>query len=99
MTQLLTEEDVAGALRSLSDWEGDTGALRRTVSAPDFMTGIRLVDDVAVAAEELDHHPDVDIRWRKVTFSLSTHSQGGVTERDVELARRIDGIAERHGAR
>jgi 4a-hydroxytetrahydrobiopterin dehydratase len=62
------------------------------------MTGIRIVDDVAVVAEELDHHPDVDIRWRKVTFTLSTHSQGGVTGRDVELARRIDEIAQRHGA-
>jgi 4a-hydroxytetrahydrobiopterin dehydratase len=99
VTRLLTEDDVAAALRSLSHWEGDTGALRRTVSAPDFMTGIRIVDDVAVAAEELDHHPGMDIRWRKVMFSLSTHSQGGVTERDVELARRIDDIAERHGAR
>jgi 4a-hydroxytetrahydrobiopterin dehydratase len=62
------------------------------------VTGIRIVDDVAVVAEALDHHPDVDIRWRNVTFSLSTHSRGGVTDRDVELARRIDGIAERHGA-
>jgi 4a-hydroxytetrahydrobiopterin dehydratase len=69
------------------------------VSAPDFMTGIRLVHDVAVVAEELDHHPDVDIRWRNVTFTLSTHSKGGVTERDVGLARRIDEIALRHGAR
>ena len=63
------------------------------------MTGIRIVDEVAVVAEELDHHPDVDIRWRDVTFALSTHSKGGVTDRDVELARRIDEIAERHGAR
>jgi 4a-hydroxytetrahydrobiopterin dehydratase len=68
------------------------------VSAPDFMTGIRIVDDVALEAEALDHHPDVDIRWRTLTFVLSTHSQGGVTGRDVELARRIDGIVERHGA-
>jgi 4a-hydroxytetrahydrobiopterin dehydratase len=62
------------------------------------MTGIAIVDDIAVVAEELDHHPDVDIRWRKLTFTLSTRSKGGVTERDLELARRIDGIAERHGA-
>lgn len=69
------------------------------MSAPDFLTGIRIVEAVAVVAEELDHHPDVDIRWRKLTFTLSTHSQGGVTGRDVELAGRIDEIAERHGAR
>jgi 4a-hydroxytetrahydrobiopterin dehydratase len=99
VTQLLTEDGVADALRSLPGWDGDTGTLRRTVSAPDFMTGIRIVDDVAVVAEELDHHPDVDIRWRTITFSVSTHSKGGVTGRDVELARRIDAIAKRHGAR
>jgi 4a-hydroxytetrahydrobiopterin dehydratase len=63
------------------------------------MTGIRIVDDVAVVAEELNHHPNVDIRWRDVTFTLSTHSEGGVTERDLELARRIDEIAARHGGR
>ena len=46
-------------------------------------------------AEELDHHPDIDIRWRTLTFRLSTHSAGGVTHRDVELARRIDDIVAR----
>jgi 4a-hydroxytetrahydrobiopterin dehydratase len=51
------------------------------------------VDAVAVAAEEADHHPDIDIRWRDVLFVLSTHSEGGVTEKDLQLAGRIDGIA------
>jgi 4a-hydroxytetrahydrobiopterin dehydratase len=98
MVELLGEGGVAEALLALGSWEGDANSLRRTVAAPDFPTGIRIVDEVAVAAEELNHHPDIDIRWRKLTFALSTHSKGGVTERDVELAQRIDEIADRHGA-
>jgi 4a-hydroxytetrahydrobiopterin dehydratase len=98
MAELLGEAGVAEALRALANWEGDANSLRRTVTAPDFMTGIRVVDEVAIVAEELNHHPDIDVRWRKVTFTVSTHSKGGVTERDVELARRIDEIVERHGA-
>jgi 4a-hydroxytetrahydrobiopterin dehydratase len=99
MPELLAEDELAAALSSLAGWSGDARALRRSVVAPDFRTGIRVVDDVAEVAEALDHHPDIDIRWTTVAFSLSTHSKGGVTERDVELARRIDEIAERHGAR
>jgi 4a-hydroxytetrahydrobiopterin dehydratase len=72
--------------------------LRRTVQAPDFPTAIRLVDAVAQDAEAMDHHPDMDIRWRNVTFVLSTHSAGGVTGNDTELARRIDAHAVRLGA-
>ena len=65
--------------------------------APDFPTAIALVDAVAVAAEEADHHPDIDIRWRDVLFVLSTHSEGGVTGKDVALAERIGGIARGMG--
>ena len=57
-----------------------------------FPDAIKVVDQVAVVAEELDHHPDIDIRWRTLTFACSTHSEGGVTGKDMELARRIDGI-------
>ncbi|WP_084220037.1 4a-hydroxytetrahydrobiopterin dehydratase [Spirillospora albida] len=52
--------------------------------------------EVARAAEDADHHPDIDIRWRTVTFALSTHSAGGLTVRDFDLAAVIDGIAARH---
>jgi 4a-hydroxytetrahydrobiopterin dehydratase len=98
VSELLSESDVTSALAELNGWSGDPSALTRTVTAPDFPTGIRIVDEVAVAAEEMNHHPDIDIRWKKVTFTLSTHSAGGVTEKDVELARRIDAIADRSGA-
>lgn len=98
MTELLSDGEVAAALGELVGWSGDRTGLRRTVRAPDFATAIRVVDDVAERAEERDHHPDIDIRWRTLSFALTTHSKGGVTARDVELAREIDAAAARHGA-
>ena len=72
--------------------EGDT--LRRSIEAKDFPAAIRIVDGVAVEAEQMAHHPDIDIRWRTLHFTLSTHSAGGITQLDVELAHRISVIAE-----
>ncbi len=95
MRELLDEARLGAALAGLPDWTGDGTALRRTVRAASFRDGIRLVTAVAEVAEEMDHHPDIDIRWRDVTFTLSTHSAGGVTELDLTLARRIDDLA--HG--
>ena len=99
MPELLAEEGIEAALRSLPGWRGDARALERTATLPDFATAIAVVDEVAAVAEELDHHPDVDIRWRTLRFALSTHVAGGVTERDVELARRIEEVIARHGTR
>jgi 4a-hydroxytetrahydrobiopterin dehydratase len=95
---LLGDDGVRTALTELPGWSGDRQAISRTVTAPDFLTAIRLVDDVALVAETMDHHPDIDIRWRTLTFTLSTHSAGGVTAADIELAREIDEASERHGA-
>ncbi|TDE09058.1 4a-hydroxytetrahydrobiopterin dehydratase [Jiangella asiatica] len=95
---LLDDDGVRVALAGLPHWSGDTSAITRTVKAPDFMTGIRIVDDVAAAAEAADHHPDIDIRWRNLRFTLATHSEGGVTQRDVDLAGTIDEIVTRHHA-
>ena len=93
---LLDDDGVRAALAGLPGWSGDTTAITLTVEAPDFPAGIRIVDDVAVAAEAADHHPDIDIRWTKVTFTLATHSEGGVTQKDVDLAGTIDEIAARY---
>jgi len=95
---LLGDDGVGSALADLPGWSGDGQTITRTVTAPDFLTAIRVVDDVALVAETMDHHPDIDIRWRTLTFALSTHSAGGVTEADIELARGIDEASERHGA-
>ncbi|HEY0869622.1 MAG TPA: 4a-hydroxytetrahydrobiopterin dehydratase [Acidothermaceae bacterium] len=90
---ILTEDEITRALVELDCWTTDAGHLRRSVKAPSFAAGIRLVDAVAQVAEAMDHHPDIDIRWTTITFTCSTHSAGGVTELDVALARRIDELA------
>ena len=93
MATVLSPAELADALAGLPAWSGDTDGIERAVKAPTFLDGIRLVDAVAAAAEDADHHPDIDIRWRTVTFRLATHSAGGVTEKDLALARRIDELA------
>lgn len=89
---LLTEDELAAALFELQDWGGDSLALRRSYECPSFPSAITAVDRIAVIAENLDHHPDIDIRWRTLSFTVSTHSAGGVTEQDLDLARQIDGV-------
>ncbi|MEU6021704.1 4a-hydroxytetrahydrobiopterin dehydratase [Micromonospora sp. NPDC048871] len=92
MAEVLTAEAVRDELGQLAGWSYDSTGITRTVELAGFPDAIGLVDRVAVTAEELDHHPDIDIRWRTVTFRCVTHSAGGVTGRDIELARRIDEI-------
>lgn len=98
MTELLTSEQINAALTELPSWQLRGSAIIRAVTAPAFLTGIRIIDDVAEVAEELNHHPDIDVRWTTVTFALSTHSKGGLTANDFELARRIDAVCSRHSA-
>jgi len=90
MAKTLSDEEVAAALIELREWSGDAQGIRRTVKADSFLAGIALVDAVAQAAEAVDHHPDIDIRWRTVTFALVTHAAGGVTGRDLDFAGTID---------
>jgi 4a-hydroxytetrahydrobiopterin dehydratase len=89
---VLSDEQVDAAAATLNGWARADGALRRSVTFGSFLDGIDAVRRVADAAERADHHPDIDIRWRTVTFALSTHSEGGITEQDVHLAREIDGL-------
>lgn len=89
---MLTDEQVDAAAAELDGWERKDGALRRSVTFGSFLDGIEAVRRVADLAERRDHHPDIDIRWRTVTFALVTHSEGGITEKDVELAREINGL-------
>lgn len=92
MSRTLRAEEIDQQLRDLPGWTGDTSALSRTVQFPDFPTAILAVRQVADVAEQMNHHPDMDIRWRTVTFTLTTHSAGGVTQLDVEMAHRISGV-------
>jgi 4a-hydroxytetrahydrobiopterin dehydratase len=90
---LLSADEVTTALGRLDGWSGSTDAITRTIETPGFRAAIALVDAVADAAEAADHHPDIDIRWRTVTFTLSTHSHGGVTDKDLAMAAEIDRLA------
>jgi 4a-hydroxytetrahydrobiopterin dehydratase len=98
MVRALDVEEVGRQLDGLPGWVGDVAALRRSYELPDFPTAISAVDEIAVVAEEMDHHPDIDIRWRTLHLTLSTHSAGGVTQLDVELAHRVHAIATGLGA-
>lgn len=89
---VLTDEQIDAALPDLDGWERVDGALRRSVRFPAFLAGIDAVRRVGEHAEAKDHHPDIDIRWRTVTFVLVTHSEGGITQKDLDMARDIDGI-------
>jgi 4a-hydroxytetrahydrobiopterin dehydratase len=91
VVELLTQEEIDRALaRELPEWRQEGDSITRSVQASTFMDGIRLVQQVAEVAEDLDHHPDIDIRWTTVTFALSTHSVGGLTAKDLRLAADID---------
>ncbi|HXT43985.1 MAG TPA: 4a-hydroxytetrahydrobiopterin dehydratase [Pseudonocardiaceae bacterium] len=92
MATLLDGEGVAAALDKLTGWQRDGDTIVRTAKLPSFPAAIEAVREVAEIAEAHDHHPDIDIRWRTVTFRCSTHSQGGITNLDIELAEQIDRV-------
>jgi 4a-hydroxytetrahydrobiopterin dehydratase len=90
MATLLTDAELQVRLADLPDWERHGDEISRTIELPTFPDAIEFVRRVGEAAEQANHHPDIDIRWRKVTLVLSTHSEGGLTAADVSLARQID---------
>jgi len=91
---VLTDEQVDAAAKNLDGWERVDGALRRSVRFGAFLDGIDAVRRVAEYAEREDHHPDIDIRWRTVTFALVTHSEGGITDKDVQMAAQINQVID-----
>ena len=97
-SRLLDGTEVSAALDALPGWEGDGHSLHRSLELPDFPAAIAAVDEIAVVAEQMQHHPDIDIRWRTLHVTLSTHDAGGVTQLDIELAHRITEIAASLGA-
>ncbi len=89
----LTDEGLRAALGDLRGWETESGQLCRTFVFDTYLRGVEFAVAVAAVAEELDHHPTLTIGWQKVTFAVSTHDAGGITEWDFELARRADALA------
>jgi len=86
---LLTEAEIQALLPRVPGWERRGPELRRTWTFPDFRGAMAFVNRVADLAEAADHHPDIDIRYSKVTLVLSTHDAGGLTARDFALAEKI----------
>jgi 4a-hydroxytetrahydrobiopterin dehydratase len=91
----LNEEQIIGALPSLPDWKRNGDVIARTFQFKDFPAAIKFTDAVALLAEEEWHHPDIDIRWNKVTLALTTHDAGGLTEKDFALAKKFDALSLR----
>ena len=91
MAAKLSDIEIQRSLGALTGWTRRGNAITRTFEFPTFPAAIAFVNRVAEVAEKMDHHPDVDIRYTKVTCSLSTHSAGGITAKDFKLAEEIDG--------
>ena len=88
----LTPDELVEALVDLPRWSGDVTGLRRTIELPTFRDAVAAIGRIADVAEDLDHHPDIDLRWRTLHLTVVTHSAGAVTPMDLRLARRIDAL-------
>jgi 4a-hydroxytetrahydrobiopterin dehydratase len=89
----LEETQVEGRLKALQGWERRGDEIRKEYKFRDFRAAMAFVNKVADAAEAVDHHPDIVISYNRVTMTLSTHSEGGLTEKDFDLAPKIDAAA------
>jgi 4a-hydroxytetrahydrobiopterin dehydratase len=86
----LSSKDVDERLKSVMGWKRDGDEIEKKFQFADFKEAMQFVNKVAAAADAADHHPDIKIQYNKVKLTLSTHSEGGVTEKDFSLAQQID---------
>jgi 4a-hydroxytetrahydrobiopterin dehydratase len=91
-SERLADTDVESALAGLPGWERSGEEIVKVFERPSFADAIAFVVRVGFLAEAADHHPDLDVRWRRVRVALTTHDAGGLTALDVDLARRIEGL-------
>jgi len=89
----LSPAQIKAALPGVPAWQRRGAVIRRTYEFKDFVAAMKFVNAVARAAEKAWHHPDMDIRWNRVTLALTTHDAGGLTEKDFALARKFDSLA------
>lgn len=94
MAELIKGEELKNRMKKIPEWELEKKHIERTFEFDEFSESIDFVNSVAEVAEDEEHHPDIDIRFNKVRLVLSTHSKGGVTELDFDLAERIDTLRE-----
>ncbi len=97
MAERLSDIAIQRELGSLQGWSRRGDVITKTFQFRNFLSGIDFVSAIAKAAEAADHHPDIDIRYTKIICTLSTHSAGGITQKDLDLARQIEGVQERIG--
>ena len=90
MPELLNPEAIQTLLMEIPNWELEGDMISRTVEFPSFLEAVDAVNNIAREAEAMDHHPDIDIRWRTVRLALSTHSAGGLTTLYFQLAKKLD---------
>jgi len=90
--KLLSDEQVKSRLGEVKGWMLEGKEIRKSVKHSDFVHAMGFVNSVALLAEKMNHHPDIDIRWNTVNLALSTHSEGGLTDLDFELAQAIDAL-------
>ena len=91
----LKAAQIKSALATVPEWSRRGAAISRTFQFKDFPAAVKFVDAVAGLAEQAWHHPDIDIRWNKVTLTLTTHDAGGLTQKDFDLARQLDQLSLR----
>jgi len=89
----LTDEEIEDRLAELEGWEREGDAIRQRFKLDDFKASVDFVNRLTPEAEDMNHHPDLAISWNEVTVTISTHSEGGLTANDFELARRIEQVA------
>ena len=94
MSDLIEADDVESLLKKIPEWDHENKEIFRVIEFDEFMDGIDFVNGVAEIAEESGHHPDIEINWCAVTLRLTTHDQGGLTDADFELARKIDTLID-----
>ncbi len=90
MAGVLSEDQIRKRLAGLHGWQRQGSELSKVYDLKNFVKAMGFVNSVALLAEKANHHPDIDIRWNKVTLRLSTHSEGGLTDKDFDLAGQID---------
>lgn len=94
MSELIPVAEFPDFLKKCPAWDMEGKSLIRTIEFESFSEGIDFVNELAEMAEDAGHHPDIDIRYAKVTLRLTTHDLGGVTEADIEMAQRIDNYVD-----
>ena len=95
----LSPGQITEKLKALPEWELKGDAIAKQYTFKEFMGGIRFINRIAEIAEQMDHHPDITVNYKRITFSLSTHDQGGITEKDFKLADAIERESKASGQR